>query len=109
MGKQIRYSSEFKIETVQNYFKGELSATELAKNLGVHPNTVRHWIQDYTKANNADINTVSNVNKVYVVAETKKKTEDSKKSEINSIFLRFSVLEKDVKDLKTILMTYIDK
>lgn len=47
MGKQIRYPLEYKVKTVRLYLQGDLSATQLALNLEIHPHTVRHWIQDY--------------------------------------------------------------
>lgn len=53
MGKSIRYSEEFKKKTVQIYLKGNISATELARNLGVHPDTVYNWIRE---SNNGSVN-----------------------------------------------------
>lgn len=42
MAKQIRYTLAYKMKTVQLYLQGDLSANQLALNLGIHPHTVRH-------------------------------------------------------------------
>lgn len=67
MGKQIRYSDSFKMETIKSYFQGELSANQLAKKLGIHPHTVQKWIRDYknneARGNESDITMI--VSKIY--------------------------------------------
>jgi transposase len=45
MAKRKHYSREFKIETVKIISDGGANAAEIARDIGVHPNTVYKWVQ----------------------------------------------------------------
>lgn len=107
MEKQKRYSSEFKQSTVQHYLQGNLSASHLARELGVHPHTVRHWIHEYHNDEAEGINIVGERNTDCLATESEIKAKDSKKSEIRALFFRINELEQEVSELKTILLTYL--
>lgn len=111
MGKQKRYSSEFKQMAVQNYLQGDLSANEIATDLGVHPHTIRHWIQDYNDGKTKNTKAVCDENKdcYATLTVTETKTETNNQSEIKAIFFRISSMEKEVEDLKTLLLAYLIK
>lgn len=109
MGKQKRYSSEFKLMAVQTYLQGELSANQLAKDLGVHPHSINHWIQDYNNSNNVTTNNEGNGKKTYSSPVTETIIEVNKQSETKTIYIKISALEKEIDDLKTILLTYLIK
>lgn len=40
------YSREFKIETVKLATEGDANAAEVARDMGIHPNTLYKWIQE---------------------------------------------------------------
>lgn len=48
MAKRKHYSREYKIETVKAIVDGGANAAELARDLGVHPNTVYKWVQEFS-------------------------------------------------------------
>lgn len=109
MGKQKRYSPSFKQKTVETYFQGDLSATELAKNLGIHPHTVRHWIQNFNDGKTENTKIISNENKGLLLSKAKKEMVDNNQDEINEIVSRINTLEKEVENLKTTLLSYLVK
>ena len=41
-----------RLQTVKLVLKGEKSATKIAKDIGVNPNTICRWVQEYRKQNN---------------------------------------------------------
>ena len=43
--KRRKYSDEFKREAVKLVFAQQLSLAEAARNLGIHPNLLRSWMQ----------------------------------------------------------------
>jgi transposase len=43
------YSREFKIEAVKLVTEGGNSQTQVASDLGVHPNTLCKWVQQYSE------------------------------------------------------------
>lgn len=47
MGKAIKYSEDFKKESVQIYLQGDESATAVAKALGVDRHTLYSWIRQF--------------------------------------------------------------
>lgn len=110
MGKQIRYTSEFKIQTVQLYLQGDVSATQLAIDLGIHPHTVRHWIRDYNdgkmmavqpaKSMGSKGNDISNI-------PLHGQTECSRRPEIGLIISKLNGMEAELKDLKNTLQAYL--
>ena len=42
-----RYSKEFKIEAVQLVQKRDGQVTAVADNLGIHPNMLHHWMNEF--------------------------------------------------------------
>jgi transposase len=48
MAKRKNYSREFKIETVKAIADGGVSAAEISRDLGVHPNTLYKWVQQFS-------------------------------------------------------------
>lgn len=109
MGKQIRYTLEYKMKTVQMYVKGALSANQLALKLGIHPHTVRHWIQDYTDgklkiATSCDEEKNDFSNRIACV-----KKEVPNHPDIGLIISKISGVEAEMKELKAILQAYLLK
>ncbi len=45
--KRRKHSEEFKREAVKLVFDEQLSVAEAAKNLGIHPNLLRKWKQQF--------------------------------------------------------------
>jgi len=43
-----RYSREFKLEAVQLVYNRGGKVTEVANNLGIHPNVLQRWLKEYT-------------------------------------------------------------
>ena len=43
-----RYTREFKLEAVQLVHNRDGMVTEVANNLGIHPNMLQRWIKEYT-------------------------------------------------------------
>lgn len=107
MGKQIRYTQEFKMQTVQMYLQGDLSANQLALSLGIHPHSVRHWIQDYNdgKLRIAEPLDYRRPDLSDVVSNRQPKP--SNQPDIGIIISKISTLESEIKDLKTILQAYL--
>lgn len=110
MGKQIRYTPEYKVKTVEMYIQGDLSANQLALSLGIHPHTVRHWIQDYndgklTAAMFQDNEKGGDFSNRMVL----KQQEPSKRLDVEIILAKISALESETMELKSILQTYLLK
>jgi transposase len=42
-GKRRKYDREFKLEAVRLATKGDRSAAEVARDLGIHPNLIYNW------------------------------------------------------------------
>ncbi|NLO24229.1 MAG: transposase, partial [Fibrobacter sp.] len=49
---RVHYNDEMRLQTVKLVLKGEKSATKIAKDIGVNPNTICRWVQEYRKQNN---------------------------------------------------------
>ena len=47
MGKAIRYDDSFKKEAVRMYLQGDLSATAIAKQLGINRHNFYKWIKEF--------------------------------------------------------------
>lgn len=47
MSSSSRFNKEFKEQTVNQVLSGERTASEIAKELGVHYTTIRDWIKSY--------------------------------------------------------------
>ncbi len=47
--KRKSYTREFKLEAVHLVATGESRVSEVARDLGVHPNTIYKWIQQYSE------------------------------------------------------------
>ena len=45
--KRRTFTREFKIETVQMLMTTDVSVTEAAADLGIHPNTLYKWVRQY--------------------------------------------------------------
>ena len=45
--KRTNYTREFKIETVKLVTEGGASAAEVARDMGIHANTLYKWIQEF--------------------------------------------------------------
>lgn len=107
MGKQIRYTTDFKIQTVQIYLQGDVSATQLATDLGIHPHTVRHWIRDY---NDGKIMTAQPLNckgTEITSPPLRIQPECTKRSDIGIIISKINTLESELKELKSALQAYL--
>jgi transposase len=48
VSRRKRYNREFKIETVKLINDGGNSVTQIAIELGIHPNTLYKWLQQYS-------------------------------------------------------------
>lgn len=106
MGKQIRYTLEYKMNTVQMYLQGDLSANQLALNLGIHPHTVRQWIGDY------------NDGKLKLAVSDKERSdfhnrilcgqqEDLVRPDIGILISKINAIELGIKEMKNILLKYL--
>jgi transposase len=42
-----RYTKEFKLEAIQLVLSKGSNASEVARNLGIHPNLLNRWIREY--------------------------------------------------------------
>ena len=45
--KRRRYTTEFKLEAVQLVLSENKKTSEVARNLGIHPNVLNRWIREY--------------------------------------------------------------
>jgi len=48
VSRRKRYTREFKIETVKLITDGRNSVTQIAADMGIHPNTLYKWIRLYS-------------------------------------------------------------
>lgn len=46
--KRKNYTKEFKIETVKLVTEGSARVPEIARDMGIHPNTLYNWIQEFS-------------------------------------------------------------
>lgn len=53
MAKQINYTEEFRRAAVDMYKKGNESAAQLARKIGIHEHTMCRWIELYGKSGGA--------------------------------------------------------
>lgn len=109
MGKQIRYTPEYNITTVQTYFQGNLSANQLALDLGIHPHTVRHWIQDYNDGKLKPDISLKNERPDFSNTTAHKQQEPSRRADIGTIIFKISDLESEMMELKALLKAYLLK
>lgn len=109
MGKQVRYTPEYKMKTVQMYLHGDLSANQLALNLGIHPHTVRHWIGDYNDGKLKFTTSFDNESSACSNRVALEQQETSKRPDIGVLFSKISVLEFELKELKAMLQAYLIK
>lgn len=107
MVKQIRYTPEFKMQTVQMYLQGNLSANQLALDLGVHPHTVRHWIQDYNDGKMTATRPSCIEDTGISMHVNYGKAEQPKRADIGIILSKIGELESEVDELKNILQAYL--
>lgn len=47
MGKGTRYEREFKVEIAKQVVEGKRSASSMAREIGVHENTIYKWVKQY--------------------------------------------------------------
>ena len=47
VAKRRSFTREFKIETVQMLNSTDISVTQAAEDLGIHPNTLYKWVRQY--------------------------------------------------------------
>lgn len=107
MGKSIRYTSEFKKQTVLKYLQGDLSANQLALNLGIHPHTVRQWIKDY-HINKITLPPAFNNNPPDIPSLMSRwQMERPNSADIGIIINKISGMEAELSELKTILSAYL--
>lgn len=59
MAKQIKYTNQFRQDAIDMYQKGNDSAAQVARKLGIHEHTMCRWIQLYEKDNTASSQTAS--------------------------------------------------
>ena len=48
VSKRRRFTREFKIETVKLATDGDNSVPQIAIDMGIHPNTLYRWVQQYS-------------------------------------------------------------
>jgi transposase len=48
VSRRRRFTREFKIETVRLVTDGGNGVTQIAKDMGIHPNTLYKWIRQYS-------------------------------------------------------------
>lgn len=80
MAKQIRYSDEFRKNSVKTYLSGNLSAVQLSQKLGVHRHTLCRWIKLYRQnsldescGDNNQLNALSHIHSINMhIAELEK-------------------------------------
>lgn len=106
MAKQIRYTLEYKMKTVQLYLQSDLSATQLALNLGIHPHTVRHWIQDYNDGKLKIETPFDNERRGVPSRIACGQQEAVKRPDVGIIISKISVLESEIRELKAIIQKY---
>lgn len=106
MAKQIRYTLEYKMKTVQLYLQGDMSANQLALNLGVHPHTVRHWIQEYNDGKLKMEPPFERERPGVPIGTAGGQKETSKKPDIGIIISKIGVLESELKDLKAMIQKF---
>jgi transposase len=46
--KRKNYTKEFKVETVKLVTEGGAKVPEIARDMGIHPNTLYNWIQEFS-------------------------------------------------------------
>lgn len=46
--KRKSYTREFKVETVKLVTDGDAKVPEIARDMGIHPNTLYNWIQQFS-------------------------------------------------------------
>lgn len=107
MGKQIRYTLAYKRKTVQSYLRGDLSANQLALNLGIHPHTVRHWIQEYNDGKLQLETPLDNDQGDLPIPAASGQREPSKGPDIGPILSKISGLEFELESLKAMLQAYL--
>ena len=49
---KVNYNSETREQVIKLVLKGEKSANQIAKELGIGPNTVGRWVNEYRKEHN---------------------------------------------------------
>lgn len=105
MAKQIRYSAKFKLQTVQSYLQADLSANQLAINLGIHPHTLRHWIQDFNDGKmKAEISLDSND---ILDGNYMDKQGQFIRGDIANIISKIGIVESEMQELKSMLKAYL--
>lgn len=107
MGKQVRYTAEFKMRTIQMYLQGDLSANQLALDLKIHPHTVRHWIQDYNDGKLSIVQPLSGTTPILSNAVSSKNTDNPKGVNVGIVISKINTLEAEIKELKTIIEAYL--
>lgn len=48
VSRRKSYTREFKIETVKLVTDGDAKVPEIARDMGIHPNTLYNWIQQFS-------------------------------------------------------------
>ena len=48
VSKRKSYTREFKVETVKLVTEGGANAAEVARDMGIHPNTLYKWIHEFS-------------------------------------------------------------
>jgi transposase len=49
VSRRRRFTREFKIETVKLVTDSDNSVTQIATDMGIHPNTLYRWVQQYSE------------------------------------------------------------
>ena len=49
VSRRRRFNREFKIETVKLVTDSDNSVTQIAADMGIHPNTLYRWVQQYSE------------------------------------------------------------
>lgn len=106
MAKQIRYTLDYKMKTVQLYLQSDLSANQLAVNLGIHPHTVRHWIREYNDGKLKNESPLDHEKHSVPIWMACGQQETSNRPDIGLIISKISVLESELKEFKAVLQKY---
>lgn len=83
-----------------------MSANQLALNLGIHPHTVRHWIQEYNDGKLKADNCLVDEKRGVPLQISCGQQEAFKRPDIEMIISKIGLLESELKELKSILQKY---
>ncbi len=98
MAKHLRYSEEFKEKAVAMFLQSNLSAAQVAKNLGVHSHTLCNWIKQYKNCSALSIETVTDK------AFSFRRRSQSNNANIEQITANISEIQERLNTIKGLIM-----